>query len=203
MPTITGWFRRGARGDGLLAYFTFRVSPGVGGSSSRNRRAEDKALRLLAGEEPSDSESSPESMRPASQVLEVRIMEHLVKRLNVPVEVNVFFRRGSLEIVALALGAYTVVKDYKTLRDSALTLRNDVVRPFVHTELGLQHWDVDETVWTPGDLEQAASVTGTSMDMGVRYAFLYLMISNIVLIIFLGLLFYAVLQGADLFRLAH
>jgi hypothetical protein len=173
MPDIPGLLPREARDEDLLGCFSFQVSP-------PRRRAAD----TIAGKEDDAWRRLPSY----HGELERRLMDHLAQRLDMRLRVVTFFRRGSFEIFALVLGTYTVLKDYKTLRDSLTTLRNDVVKPFITEDLDLPGWRVEATVWTPGTPDQTGLVSGVRMDLGVRYAFLYLMITNVALILFLGLL---------------
>jgi hypothetical protein len=181
MPTIAERLGRAGRDD-LLGCFSFRVVP------SRRARANAESLEKEALERFPDLVPQ----------LELDLKERLEMLLDMRVEVIVYLRRGTFGILALVVGTYTVLKDYKTLRDSLKTLSKDVVEPFVTDDLGLKDRDVEATVWTPGTPGQEVLVSGARVDFGSRYAFIYMMISNILLIVFLGLLLVLTLSPLDL-----
>jgi hypothetical protein len=58
--------------------------------------------------------------------LERRIVERLVPRIGIPLEVKIYPRPGSIELGVLILGSYALLRDYKPLRESLKLLEQDI-----------------------------------------------------------------------------
>jgi hypothetical protein len=150
------------------------------GDRERRRDPEEEELRMRF-----ERREVPD----LAQALAVRMTTSLVPRLGIPLEIRVLPRRGTIELGVLILGACALLKDYKPLRDSLVQLSDDV-RDVLDIP---QDWSVEVAEFRTA----ATSIPGASgggvrqtaggligMGGASRYAFLYLLILNILALIF-------------------
>jgi hypothetical protein len=192
-------------GRDLLAYIAIRISPPPrpqptveGQEDQMSQEEKDEIKKKKEKDEIREKNIwnrltsrrvRPRGSRDRTSALAARMTESLVPRVGIPLEIRVLPRRGTIELGVLILGSYALLKDYKPLRDSIVQLVNDI-REF----LGIPaDWNVEVTEFrTPGTSIPEASASrvrqtaGGLIGMGVasRYAFLYLLILNILALVF-------------------
>jgi len=170
----------------LLAYALVRISPPSGVQISREERESNETIENVLWT--NLTRGTDEFPYAPLLMLERRCVELLVPRVGIPLKVQIFPRRGSIELAFVIFGAYGLLKDYKPLRDSLMQLRDDIRRFAVPEE-----WDiVVEDIHTPSNLipdapsSRERETVGGLIGMGVasRYAVLYLLILNGLALIF-------------------
>ncbi len=168
----------------LLAYASFRISPRTGPpySAEEQDKADSILSKLLTG---------VDGPPPHVFLLERRVVERLVPIVGIPLEVKIFARRGLVELGLLILGSYALLKDYKPLRESLDLLAQDIRNllldpPEGETPAGIPpNWDVEVVDFRiPGTT--IPETFGGFVGMGVvsRYALVYLLIINFIVLIF-------------------
>jgi hypothetical protein len=191
MAIFDRFWRSEARESGLylLGHITFSVFPPA--FTQENIEREDRIWNSLVRRGTTDA-VPPDQMRDLTRLGD-KLRETLEKRLEgKPVaEVRVSVRRGTIVLeAAFFLGVYAVVNDYKTLRDSVTQLNEDV-RGF----LGVPDWRVEADVHTPGPVGREMPNAGLGMDLVSRYAFLYLMVTNLALLVLIVVLTWIVVTA--------
>jgi hypothetical protein len=162
----------------LLAYASFRVAPRSPSPEEPPSPQEDTTIAAVTLTHLVQEEGV--------RRLEQRFVERLVPRVGIPLDVKVFARRGSVELGVLILGSYALLKDYKPLRESLDLLVEDIANVLGTKPNGMYpRWQVTlEDVRTPGSA--VPDTLGGFVGMGVvsRYAWVYLLIINFLVLIF-------------------
>jgi hypothetical protein len=183
-------WRRQSTDDGLylLGHVTFNIYPSVFDRESDAR--ENRILNRLIPTDRSDQLSDPSGeLSRLGEKLQATLEERLEGKSVAEVRLGV--RRGTIVLeAAFFLGVYAAVKDYKTLRDSVQQLNSDV-----KNFLGVADWRVVADVHTPGPVGRQISNVGVGMDLASRFAFPYLIITNLVLLVLFVVLAWIVVMA--------
>jgi hypothetical protein len=167
----------------LLAFIAIRISSRTRPTPEGDRRWEQEFL--------ANEPDRATLVRPTDS-LAMHILTELVPRIGIPLDVKVFARSGTIELGILIFGAYALLKDYKPLRDSLMQLGSDIEAFLGRPSLKVDILDLR----TPGASvpevsgSQVREAGGGLIGMGVasRYAFLWLLILNVLALIFFGYL---------------
>jgi hypothetical protein len=112
--------------------------------------------------------------------LERRIVERLVPRIGIPLEVKIYPRPGSIELGVLILGSYALLRDYKPLRESLKLLEQDIKEVLSVPP----DWTVEVAdIQTPGDSDARRVGGPVGLATAPRYSWVAFLIINVVALV--------------------